>query len=627
MYFDFRAEIPKETGQIVRLKHRNGTTYINYEYDRIYDKDKHYSKPKRTTIGKQCEDNADQMYPNRRFYEFFPNVDMPDTVDSEPQRSRSIKIGTFMVIRKIIQDYSLDKTMRDLLGDDCGLFLDLAAYTIVSEDNAAQYYPAYAYEHPLMTTDMHPYSDSSICRFLKRVTTDQSEAFLDKWNASMDHRDKIYISYDSTNKDCSSGAIDIAEPGHPKDKSDKPIFNYSIAYDVKDRVPLIYEAYPGSIVDVSELTIMVQRVISYHYRSIGFIIDRGYFSEPNLNFLRKCGFSFIVMMKGMRALVKETVKKVKGTFEQKRECYISPFGDYGTTVEAKLYPADQVNSYLHIYYSTSKANAETQRINADVDSLEKWLKQHHGSVEDSFKLKGKALDYFELIWSDPDDNDDNKKADTGGDQKPDGKKVKSADGKEGSKQTKKKPRVLVLEKERTDVIDQELEMAGYFVLVTSEKMTAEKALMLYKSRDASEKLFRGDKSYLGDDSMRVYSENSVEAKIFIEFVALIIRNKMYTCLVDAKSESGSKAKYMTVPAAIAELEKISLIRASGDGDLGKPYYLGHALSATQKTILKAFGMDARYMEKNIMILGNELKKSDDKLKEGAEHEDTDDDSD
>lgn len=210
----------------------------------------------------------------------------------------------------------------------------------------------------------------------------------------------------------------------------------------------------------------------------------------------------------------------------------------------------------------------------------------------------------------------------GKDENKDGKK-EDANGQK-TEHGKPKPRTLVMQKERTDVINAELEMAGYFVLVTSEKMTAEKALKLYKSMDASEKLFRGDKSYLGDDSMRVYSENSVEAKIFIEFVALIIRNKIYTSLVDAQKETGSKSKYMTVPAAIAELEKINLIKASGDGGLGKPYYLGHALSKTQKTILKAFEMDTAYMERNISILVEELKKSDEKLKEEtSDHEDTD----
>jgi transposase len=80
--------------------------------------------------------------------------------------------------------------------------------------------------------------------------------------------------------------------------------------------------------------------------------------------------------------------------------------------------------------------------------------------------------------------------------------------------------------ERTEVINEEIKICGYFVIITSEPMTAQEALELYKGRDASEKLFRGDKTYLGNQSMRVYSNESMEAKIFVEFVALIIRNRI-----------------------------------------------------------------------------------------------------
>ena len=50
-----------------------------------------------------------------------------------------------------------------------------------------------------------------------------------------------------------AGDIELAEFGHEKDKQKKPIYNYSIAYDRNNRVPLFYEAYPGSINDVSQL--------------------------------------------------------------------------------------------------------------------------------------------------------------------------------------------------------------------------------------------------------------------------------------------------------------------------------------------------------------------------------------
>lgn len=89
---------------------------------------------------------------------------------------------------------------------------------------------------------------------------------------------------------------------------------------------------------------------------------------------------------------------------------------------------------------------------------------------------------------------------------------------------------------------------------------AKEALHIYKSRDFSEKAFRGDKTYLGDKSLRVHSTESTAAKIFVEFVAMIIRNKLYTCLLDEMKSLEKKLNFMTVPAAIKELEKLEMTR-------------------------------------------------------------------
>ena len=86
------------------------------------------------------------------------------------------------------------------------------------------------------------------------------------------------------------------------------------------------------------------------------------------------------------------------------------------------------------------------------------------------------------------------------------------------------------------------------------------SLELYKSRDASEKLFSGDKSYLGNKSLRVQSDEAAAGKIFTEFIALIVRCRMYTLLKEELEQLEPKPNYMTVPAAIRELEKIEMVR-------------------------------------------------------------------
>ncbi len=59
-------------------------------------------------------------------------------------------------------------------------------------------------------------------------------------------------------KNCQAGDIeDGASMGMQKLITVSPIFNYAIAYDTKSKEPIFYETYPGSINDVSQITIMI----------------------------------------------------------------------------------------------------------------------------------------------------------------------------------------------------------------------------------------------------------------------------------------------------------------------------------------------------------------------------------
>lgn len=181
-----------------------------------------------------------------------------------------------------------------------GLFLDLAVYSIIAENNAAQYYPDYTYNHLLFTEKMKQYSDSTVSDFLNSVTDDQSTGFLNTWNESRNYREKIYISYDSTNKNCQAGDIEMVEFGHLKVDVGEPVFNYAVAYDTHNQEPLFYEKYPGSLNDISRLQFMLDKASGYGYKKIGFILDRGYFSCENIQYMDKCVYSFVIMVKRIR---------------------------------------------------------------------------------------------------------------------------------------------------------------------------------------------------------------------------------------------------------------------------------------------------------------------------------------
>ena len=564
MYLDFEVKIPEVPGKIGRFT-KGGTTYVRYVAGRIYHPDRKYNIPNHKTIGKLSPTDPSMMIPNENYLKYFGDVELPE-LKAGVKRSSCIRIGAFMIIRKIMEGYGLPDILMKYLGiKDCGLFLDLAAYSIISENNAAQYYPDYAYNHPLFTAGMHIYSDSKISDFLAGVSDDQRIGFLNEWNANRDHREKIYISYDSTNKNCQAGRIEMVEFGHAKDDKNLPVFNYSIAYDTYNREPLFYEQYPGSIVDISQLQFMLEKANGYGYRHVGFILDRGYFSKENIRYMDRCGYDFVIMVKGMNSFVSDLILENKGKFENSRECNIRQYKTYGMTVKRQLYVSDTKERYFHLFYSDHKAAAEREQIDARMERMMQYLNSLKGqkvSIGEGYKQ------YFDL-------------------------EIYEEDG------------TFLFARERADVIERERDLGGYFTIVTSEKMTAKEALELYKSRDASEKLFKGDKSYLGNRSLRVQSDEAATAKIFVEFVALIVRCKMYTMLKDEVFRMEKHPNYMTVPAAIRELEKIEMVRG-----LDGKYRMDHAVTATQKDILRAFQMDANAVKAQVDELSEMLAKYD-----------------
>lgn len=560
MYLGFLVDIPDVKGKITQ-KRKGNSVYISYEIGRKYDPAKQYNVPDRVIIGKQNQSDKKQMEPNENFLKYFPEVDLPEE-RYDSNRSSCLRIGAYIIIQQMMKETGIPEILSEYFNDrDLGLFLDLITYTLICENNAGQYYPDYAYNHPLFTEGMRIYSDATVSDFFGRMTDDQSIGFLNEWNAKRDHREKIYISYDSTNKNIQAGDVEIAEFGNAKVDTGKPIFNYSIAYDTHNREPLFYEKYPGSINDVSQLQIMLDKAMGYGYRKIGFILDRGYFSKANLDYMDHCGYDFVVMVKGMSTLVNELILENKGKFEDKRACSIRRHKVYGTTVKRKLFLTDEKERYFHIFHSSGKETKERENVEKAVENCAYFLEKKKGSI---YEVPNYLQYYFEPEYS--------------------------------------KDGYFLMAREKRDVIERELRLCGYFVIITSQKMTAGEAIDLYRSRDASEKLFRGDKSYLGNKSIRVYSDESVSAKIFIEFVALIIRNRIYTKLRDEVERLGKDPNFMTVPAAIKELEKIEIIRG-----LDLVYRLDHAVTATQKTILSAFGMDAKYIQEKAKRISEQIR--------------------
>ena len=149
--------------------------------------------------------NVQMMIPNEAFPKYFPDAVLSGMED-RTERSSCLRVGTYAVMHKIVSDYLLDKLLGQFSSEwDMALLLDLVSYFIVEESNVAQHYLDYTYNHPLYSLGMKIYSDASVSDFFKSIT--------------------------------------------------------------KDKEPLFYEAYPGSINDVSQLRAMLGKITGYGYKN------------------------------------------------------------------------------------------------------------------------------------------------------------------------------------------------------------------------------------------------------------------------------------------------------------------------------------------------------------------------
>lgn len=108
-------------------------------------------------------------------------------------------------------------------------------------------------------------------------------------------------------------------------------------------------------------------------------------------------------------------------------------------------------------------------------------------------------------------------------------------------------------------IQKEIDKLGFFVIVMSKEMSASEALDIYRKRDSVEKIFRMLKTGLVYDTFRVHSQDSMESKTYVMFIASVVRNYIFQGLKKVSEKEKDRKNY-TVPAAISELEKITIVK-------------------------------------------------------------------
>lgn len=538
-----------------KIQARNGVRYVYHICGRRRTSSGKSYTEQRVEIGMMVDNdmksNDKKMYPNERFYEYYPEETRE--YKETPVFSNTLKTGGILLINKILKDLQLDELIDNIYEEDAAHVINLLTYMILFETTTFQHYPALMRNHPVK--GMKLISDSYISDFLKKEEQpERTRLFLTAWNQIHSKEDVVYIGYDSTNINNQSCGIEMAEYGHPKIDIGAPQVNLSYAIDMQDSKPLFYELYPGSIIDNSECTKMVEKAQDYGYANVGFILDRGYFSKHNITFMDAKHYGFVIMLKENYQCVKDVISSAQGQIEKfKFKYYIKEHGVYGMTIKGKLYSTDKHIRYFHVFYDNERAAGMQDSIMKTIVTQEERLNEKR---EKTKGLREKDVEEYKTTF--------NLRFDSNG--------------------------YLIGVSRKEARIKRMMDEAGFFVICTSEEMTAAEALDIYRERDASEKLFRLLKTELGYDKLAVYSDEAVMTKTQLVFMATIVRNAIYQGLKPVIKKTGDR-KHFTVNAAIHELENIEATK-----NLHGKYQYQYALTKAQKQILSAFDLSEKDVE-------------------------------
>ncbi len=123
------------------------------------------------------------------------------------------------------------------------------------------------------------------------------------------------LFYDLTSYSSHSRNIEFLEYGYSRSDPDLPQVNVSLVESSETGIPIFYDMYPGSVVDITTVSNTVEVLKSSGINSATFIMDRGMFSTSNIEYMIASGMDFIMpasyTMKSIRSIALQYRKTIE----------------------------------------------------------------------------------------------------------------------------------------------------------------------------------------------------------------------------------------------------------------------------------------------------------------------------
>ena len=506
----------------------NGASYL-YAVKSYWDKEKKQSRNKQVCLGRIDEETGDVMPSDRKQMAVKRAVATPGV-------TASAKVyGPYLLLKNLANDTGLAAALKKSFPDTHEEILSLAFF-IAQKGIALSRCDIWSvsHKHPFD----NPIQSQRVSELLQQITEDGRQHFLSLWLKRLSESE--LLCYDITSISSYAAANEYVRWGHNRDEENLPQINLAMLFGQQSGTPAYYRRMPGNITDVIALENTLDTLDFLGKVKLHFVLDLGFYSETNVDALLAKRYHFALMIPTGRVWVRNII-------DQYYAVVASPEHYRQTGKDEVLYMVEHLHRwgkrrcYVHLYYNASRA-AE------DFDKLSKRLVRCKGELETEEPQESNR-EFYERFFI--------------------------------VKRTPK--RGLLVKYNDAEIQKYRKRYAGFFCILTNVKTDSSELLEVYRRKEAVENCFDDLKNSLDMKRLRVHSSTTMDGRLFIQFIALILISRIRTVAAEAKQNK--EMRFMTVREIMEAMECV--VRITYSGRYGSTI---SEIAPLQQDIVNAFGL-------------------------------------
>jgi hypothetical protein len=448
------------------------------------------------------------------------------------KKSSVLEHGAFHLLKGISEKTGLIDALKEALPRCWKEIFTLAAHLVVNGE------PFMHCADWLEETESYPVGDMSsqrISELLAAIDPDEREHFYQAW--CRHRQESEYLALDITSVSSYSELVEDVEWGYNRDGENLPQINICMLMGEKSRLPVYQTVYAGSLKDVSTLESTIRRFDRITGgKPVLAVMDKGFYSTRNVDTTLSGEPSrrFVIAMPFTSALAKNQVDGGRKDIDTV-ENTVRLGGRRIMKNNKERAWGNGRNVYAHIYFSPRKALGKREDIFGHVSALRDEAEAEPRRCAKSSEHKK----YLNIRKSE-----------------------KTASGYTVSI--------------REDTVNAMLGTCGWLVIISNDVADTKNAIRIYRAKDVIEKGFLRLKCDLDLGRLRVHSQDRMQNKVFVGFIALIL-----LCHVNVVMMDHDMYGKMTMKKMIRTLAKHRVQIIGGER-------IVYPITKTQREIYEAF---------------------------------------